>query len=128
MPEAISGTLVLPDLGRPPSAPVLVAASGSCLTRGRRFRTGVNKLGKTEPETQRRGVEKEWNRGRVGGPTVAGSNGETDGDAKFYERLRGGGRRCRQPTGTQISGMKWFGSSGRIRTYNPSVNSRMLYH
>jgi hypothetical protein len=24
---------------------------------------------------------------------------------------------------------KWkFGSSGRIRTYNPSVNSRMLYH
>ena len=21
-----------------------------------------------------------------------------------------------------------FGSSGRIRTYNPSVNSRMLYH
>ena len=23
---------------------------------------------------------------------------------------------------------KIFGSSGRIRTYNPSVNSRMLYH
>ena len=24
--------------------------------------------------------------------------------------------------------LKRFGSSGRIRTYNPSVNSRMLYH
>jgi hypothetical protein len=25
---------------------------GRCLTRGRRFRAGVNKLGKTEPETR----------------------------------------------------------------------------
>jgi hypothetical protein len=27
-----------------------------------------------------------------------------------------------------INGVERFGSSGRIRTYNPSVNSRMLYH
>ena len=25
-------------------------------------------------------------------------------------------------------GFEKFGSSGRTRTYNPSVNSRMLYH
>jgi len=55
---------------------------GRCLTRPLRFRAGVNQLGKTEPETQRRGAVGEWNRSRVGGPTVAGSNGETNGDAK----------------------------------------------
>ena len=83
---------------------------GRCLTRVRRFRASVNQLGKTEPETQRRGAEGEWNRSRVGGPTVAGSNAETDGDVKFFERLRRRGGGCRQPTGTQISGGKGIGS------------------
>src|ERR1035437_4747190 len=100
---------------------------GRCLTRGRRFRAGVNKLGKTEPETGRRGAEVAWNPVGLGGPTAAGSNGETNGDAKFFERLRRRAGRCRQPTGTQISGGGRFGSSGRIRTYNPSVNSRILF-
>src|ERR1035437_356963 len=55
-----------PLRGRAPSGGVIdavVSASvhyirrerGRCLTRGRRFRVGVNKLGKTEPETGRRG-------------------------------------------------------------------------
>jgi hypothetical protein len=83
---------------------------GRCLTRRLRFRAGVNKRGKTEPETRRRGGETEWNRGRVGGPTVVGSNREMDGDAKFFERLRRHGERCRQPTGTQINGGKRLGS------------------
>jgi hypothetical protein len=48
---------------------------------------GVNKLGETEAETQRTGVEREWNRGEVGGPAGVGSNGETNGDAKFLEKL-----------------------------------------
>ena len=83
---------------------------GRCLTRVRRFRAGVNQLGKTEPETQRRGAEVAWNPVGLGGPTVAGSNGETNGDAKFFERLRRRGGGCRQPTGTQISGGKGIGS------------------
>src|SRR5664279_2155046 len=84
---------------------------GRCLTRGRRFRAGVNKLGKTEPETGRRGAEVAWNPVGLGGPTAVGSNGETNRDAKFFERLRRRAGRCRQPTGTQISGGKGFGSS-----------------
>ena len=36
----------------------------------------------------------------------------------------GGGRRQKEARKL----LKRFGSSGRIRTYNPSVNSRMLYH
>jgi hypothetical protein len=83
---------------------------GRCLTRGRRFRAGVNKLGKTEPETGRRGAEREWNPAGLGGPTVVGSNRETNGDRKFFERLRRRAGRRRQPTGTQISGGKGFGS------------------
>src|ERR1019366_4434041 len=125
-----------PLRGRAPSGGVIdavVSASvhyirrerGRCLTRGRRFRAGVNKLGKTEPETGRRGAERAWNPVGLGGPTVVGSNRETNGDRKFFERLRRRAGRCRQPTGTQISGGKGFGSSGRIRTYNPSVNSRI---
>jgi hypothetical protein len=50
---------------------------------GRRFRAGVNKCGKTEPETGRRGAEVAWNPVGLGGPTAVGSNGETNGDAKF---------------------------------------------
>src|ERR1035437_1595218 len=100
---------------------------GRCLTRGRRFRAGVNKLGKTEPETGRRGAEAAWNPVGLGGPTAVGSNGETNRDAKFFERLRRRAGRCRQPTGTQISGGKGIGSPGRIRTHSPSVNGRMLH-
>src|ERR1035437_9750471 len=125
-----------PLRGRAPSGGVIdavVSASvhyirrerGRCLTRGRRFRAGGNKLGKTEPETGRRGAEREWNPAGLGGPTVVGLNRETNGDRKFFERLRRRAGRCRQPTGTQMSGGKGFGSSGRIRTYNPSVNSRI---
>jgi len=96
---------------------------GSCLTRGRRFRAGVNQRGETETETQRTCAETGWNRGGVGEPTPVGSNGETNGDAKFCKRLRGRAGRCHQPTGTRIIGREGIGSSGRTRTYNPSVNS-----
>src|ERR1017187_8095147 len=110
-----------PLCGRAPSGGIIdavVSASvhyirrerGRCLTRGRRFRAGVNKLGKTEPETGGWGAEVAWNPVGLGGPTAAGSNGETNGDAKFFERLRRRAGRCRQPTGTQISGGKGFGS------------------
>ena len=58
---------------------------------------GVNKLAETELETQRTGAEKEWNGARVGGPTEAGSNGETNGDAKLFETL-GGARRAMAST------------------------------
>src|ERR1039458_3943259 len=84
---------------------------GGCGARARRLSAGVNKLRKTEPETQRTGAEREWNRAGLGGPTVAGSNRETNGDRKFFERLRRRAGRCRQPTGTQISGGKGFGSA-----------------
>ena len=42
---------------------------GRCLTRVRRLRAGVNRLRETEPETQRTGAEREWNRRGLGGPT-----------------------------------------------------------
>ena len=54
---------------------------------------------------------------------MVGSNGETNGDGKFFERLRRRGGRCRQPTGTQISGGKGFGSPNRFRTQGLLVNS-----
>jgi hypothetical protein len=69
----------------------------------------------TEPETQRTGVEREWNRGRVGGPTAVGSNGETNGDAKVLESLRGRAEGRPQPTGRQISGRNGFGSPSATR-------------
>src|ERR1035441_2395585 len=56
------------------------------------------------------GAEVAWNPVGLGGPTAAGSNGETNGDREFFERLRRSGGRCRPPTGTQISGGKGFGS------------------
>jgi|SRR5579872_2976617 len=59
---------------------------GRCLTRGRRFRAGVNKPRKTEPETQRTGAERAWNRGEIGGPTAVGSNGETNGDGEVLRK------------------------------------------
>src|ERR1035437_10213731 len=122
-----------PLRGRAPSGGVIdavVSASvhyirrerGRCLTRGRRFRAGVNKLGKTEPETGRRGAEREWNPAGLGGPTVVGSNRETNGDRKFFERLRRRAGRCRQPTGTQMSGGKGFGSPNGTRTYDLLVD------
>jgi len=42
------------------------------------------------------GAEMAWNPVGLGGPTAAGSNGETNGDAKFFERLRRRAGRCRQ--------------------------------
>ena len=41
--------------------------------------------------------------------------------------FRGVGRARSEPVGRDKS-FRMFGSSGRTRTYNPSVNSRMLYH
>jgi hypothetical protein len=58
---------------------------GSPSLSGRQLNAGVNKLEATEPETQRTGAEQGWNRGGVGGPTVVGSNVETNGDAKLFE-------------------------------------------
>jgi hypothetical protein len=45
---------------------------------------------------------------------------ETGSSSKDYADAQG---RCRQPTGTQISGGKGFGSSGRTRTSYPLVHS-----
>jgi hypothetical protein len=56
------------------------------------------------------GAEVAWNPVGLGGPTAAGSNGETNGDAKFFERLRRRAGRCSQQTGTQINGEKGIGS------------------
>ena len=47
----------------------------------------VNKLGKTEPETQRTGVERVWNPGRVGGPSVAESKRRDERRGKVFEIL-----------------------------------------
>jgi hypothetical protein len=45
-------------------------------------------------------------------------------DLEFLRDPKAGrGGRCRG-----AEDLKENGSSGRIRTYNPSVNSRMLYH
>jgi len=70
---------------------------GTLSLSGRRLKAGVNKLEETEPETQRTGAKKEWNRGRVGRLTVAGSNEETNGDTKFFETL-GGARKAMPST------------------------------
>ena len=99
---------------------VTLALCGECSARPPRFGATVNKLRETEPETQRTGAETGWNRGRVGRPTAVGSNGETNGDAKFYERLRGRAGGCRQQTGTQMNGAKEFGSSGSPTSAPPS--------
>ena len=44
------------------------------------------------------------------------------------EAMAGAGKPMPSTTGEAGFGEKEFGSSGRTRTYNPSVNSRMLYH
>jgi hypothetical protein len=62
-------------------------ACGRCLTRARQLSGGVSKLGKTESETQRTAAEMVWNRGRFGGPTVAGSKRRDGRRRKFPERL-----------------------------------------
>jgi len=61
----------------------------------------------------------------LGGPTVAGSNRETNGDRKFFEDYADA-QGDAVTNGTQISGRKGIGSAGRTRTYNPSVNSTTL--
>jgi hypothetical protein len=80
---------------------------------------------KKEPETPRTRAELE-------GPTLVGSNVETNGDWKFLERLRGRAGRCRQPTGTQITGGKEFGSvgqspGGRLVLPNPKMSFLGFY-
>jgi len=44
------------------------------------------------------------------------------------ESLQNRGVLSKQRSTSARKPLKRFGSSGRIRTYNPSVNSRMLYH
>ena len=44
--------------------------------------------GRREPETQRTGGERVWNRDKVGGPTVAGSKRRDGRRRKFFEILR----------------------------------------
>jgi len=66
-------------------------------------------------QRRRERAEKEWNRGRVGGPTAVGSNGETNGDAKVFESLRGRAEGRRQPTGRQISGGNGISSPSATR-------------
>ena len=69
-----------------------------------------------------------WNLGVLARPTLVGSKQRDVARRKFFETI-GLPRRIEQLTnGVQTSGRKSVGSSGRIRTYNPSVNSRMLYH
>jgi hypothetical protein len=46
----------------------------------------------------------------------------------YGEAMADPGRSMALTKGEPELGEKYFGSSGRIRTYNPSVNSRMLYH
>jgi len=76
----------------------------------RRDGAGVNKRREAEPETQRNGRDRPWNRRALGGPTVASWNGETNGDANVFERLRGRAERCRQQSGVNQR-REWFGSS-----------------
>ena len=58
------------------------------------------------------------------------SVGLASGDGRFLDMLAVLGRRGLPGANQKAEGSRriQFGSSGRIRTYNPSVNSRMLYH
>ena len=88
-------------------------------------------LTNSENRKQRRGERAERGCGTeagLAGRPRSGRNGETNGDGSYskdYGKAKGAGR---QPTGRQIGGIRQFGSCGRTRTYNPSVNSRVLYH
>ena len=93
----------------------------------------VNKLEETEPETQRTGAEKEWNRGGLGGPTAVGSNGEANRDGKFFETLEGARRSLPSTNSRRISGGREFGSPRatlqeiEIRVRDQRVCKRLVY-
>lgn len=57
--------------------------------------TNVERRNQKRRERTRQTVE----RRALGGPTVASWNGETNGDANVFERLRGRAERCRQQSG-----------------------------
>ena len=59
----------------------------------------------------------------LGTPTVAERNRETDRDASSSKQWGYARGWSSQPTAMEICWRREIGSSGRTRTYNPSVNS-----
>ena len=70
---------------------------------------------------------KGWRGAGLAGQAGRGRNGEK-WDARNVGQLRTSGAAMPSTNCWKDVGGKEFGSSGRTRTYNPSVNSRMLYH
>jgi hypothetical protein len=69
------------------ASPRTEPACGTLSISGRLGSVPVNETAETEPETQRTGVKRRWNRGSIGTPRIATSNRETDRERKFFERL-----------------------------------------
>ena len=110
--------------------------SESCAHPRRSRRTGLlNKAGhpaekrRGRPESRARGLTRAQTENLQGRLRRGGTHRKRMAMLRKTQRVASGRRTAKTlTTGDLHSVVGRFGSSGRTRTYNPSVNSRMLYH